>query len=143
MSSTAASPFGPVDLAVIGFVGNEFNGKIIPAIRDLIDREIVRIIDVAFVSKDDDGEITWAEIADADLAGQFAGLDQDRVDLLNDEDLEDIADALEPNTSAAVLVWENVWARRVVDAIAGSGGMLVAFERIPATDVAAAYAAAE
>lgn len=139
MSTDDPTTFGPVDLAVIAFEGNNFKGEIIPAIRELVDGGIVRIIDAAFVLKDSDGSVVWAEVADTGAASDFSGLDADRTELMSEDDLQAIADALDPDTSAAVLVWENVWARRAVEAFRNAGGQVVAFERIPAADVIAAY----
>ena len=132
---------GPVDVALVVFEGNDFTGDVAPALAELNDSGIVHIIDLAFISKDVDGSITVIEVEDADVADAFAGLTGERLDLLNDEDLDLMAADLEPNTSALVVVWENSWMARIGAAIRGSGGYLAGMQRIPAEVVAAAIEA--
>jgi hypothetical protein len=132
---------------VVAFPGNKFNGQIAPALKDLIDSGTIRVIDLAFVLKDGDGSVVGAELEDTDseVFQAFQSLAIERGGLLNDDDLIDIGDALEPNSSAAVLVWEDLWAKRFADAVADSGGVLVDIARIPRDIVQAAidYAADE
>jgi uncharacterized membrane protein len=132
---------GPVDVAVILFEGNRFNGDVAPAIMELQDGGTVRIIDLAFVSKDSDGMVTAVEVADSELAGQFLGLTQDQMDLLSDEDLERVGEEMEPGNSALVIVWENSWASRLAVALRGSHGRVVSLDRIPHEIVAQAIKA--
>ena len=124
---------GPVDYAIIGFPGNKFRGEIAPAIGDLVDAGTIRIIDIAFVGKDSDGSIVAMELLDLDPDVQegLAKLDIEVSGLFSDEDLIGAAEELEPNSSAALLIWENVWARKVAQSMRDAGGVLVAFERIP------------
>ena len=131
---------GPVDYAVIAFPGNRFKGEIAPAIGELVDAGTIRVIDIAFVGKDADGSSAAMELTELDPSVQ-AGLDRAGIEiggLFNEDDLADIADSLEPNFSAAVLVWENVWARKVAQAMRNAGGELVTFERLPHDVVQAA-----
>ncbi len=131
---------GPVDYAIIAFPGNRFRGEIAPAIAELVENGTVRIIDIAFVAKDEAGDAVAMELMELDPDVQKA-LDSIGVEisgLLNDDDLIDAAEALEPNSSAAMLVWENVWARKVAQAMRDAGGELVAFERLPHDVVQAA-----
>ena len=131
---------GPVDYAVIAFPGNKFRGEIAPAIADLVDDGTIRVIDVAFVGKNADGDAVAMELMELDPDVQ-EGLDKAGVvvgGLFNEDDLMDIAADLPPETSAAVLVWENVWARKVTQAMRDAGGQLVTFERIPHDIVQAA-----
>ncbi len=124
---------GPVDYAVIAFPGNQFKGEIAPALADLTDDGTIRIIDVAFVGKNAGGDTVAMELTELDPEVQ-ASLDKLGIEvggLFNEDDLQDIADDLEPNFSAAVLLWENVWARKVTKAMRDAGGELVVFERIP------------
>jgi hypothetical protein len=124
---------GPVDYAVIAFPGNQFKGEIGPAIADLVDSGTIRVIDIAFVGKGPDGDTVAMELTELDAEVQ-AGLDKAGIEVggpFNEDDLQDIADDLEPNFSAAVLLWENVWARKVSQAMRDAGGELVAFERLP------------
>jgi hypothetical protein len=124
---------GPVDYALIVFPGNKFRGEIAPAIGDLVDDGTIRIIDIAFVGKDADGSTVAMEMTelDADVQEGLEKLGIEVGGLFSDEDLVGAAEALEPNSSAALLIWENVWARKVAQSMRDAGGVLVAFERIP------------
>ena len=131
---------GPVDYLVVGFPGNQFKGEIAPALAELVEAGTIRIIDIAFVGKDADGNTVSMELTELDPAVQ-EGLERAGVEvggLFNEDDLADAADSLEPNSSAAVLVWENVWAREVAQAMRNAGGELLAFQRIPHEVVQAA-----
>ena len=131
---------GPVDYAVVAFPGNRFRGEIGPALADLVENETIRIIDIAFVGKNPDGDVVALELTELDPDVQ-ASLDSAGIEvggLLNEDDLTSTAEALEPNSSAALIVWENVWARRVTQAMRDAGGIPVAFERIPHEVVQAA-----
>jgi hypothetical protein len=124
---------GPVDCAIIVFPGNRFRGEIAPAIADLVEGGTVRIIDTAFVGKDPDGTTVAMEMTELDQDVQ-EGLEKAGIEvggLFNEDDLMNAAEGLEPNTSAALLVWENVWARNVAQAVRDAGGVLVSFERLP------------
>ena len=131
---------GPVDYAIIAFPGNRFRGEIAPAIADLVDDGTIRIIDIAFVGKDEDGNAIAMELTELDPDVQ-EGLEKLGIEvggLFSDNDLMEAAEGLEPNSSAALLVWENVWARKVAQAMRDAGGALVAFERLPHDVVQAA-----
>jgi len=131
---------GPVDYALIVFPGNRFRGEIAPAIADLVDAGTIRIIDIAFVGKDADGSTVAMEMTELDPDVQ-EGLEKLGIEvggLFSDNDLIEAAEGLEPNSSAALLVWENVWARKVAQAMRDAGGVLVAFERLPHDVVQAA-----
>ena len=138
---------GPVEYMVVAFPGNKFNGEVAPALKDLVDSSTIRVIDLAFVLKDADGSIVGAELEDegSDIFQAFESILSERGGLLNDDDIRDIGEALEPNSSAAILVWEDLWAKRFADAVAASGGVLVDIARIPRDVVQAAldYAADE
>ena len=124
---------GPVDYLIVGFPGNKFRGEIAPAIGDLVDDGTIRIIDIAFVGKDADGSVVAMEMTELDPDVQ-EGLEKLGIEvggLFSEDDLMGAADALEPNSSAALLIWENVWARKVAQSMRDAGGVLVAFERIP------------
>jgi uncharacterized membrane protein len=124
---------GPVDYAIIAFPGNRFRGEIAPAIADLVDDGTIRIIDIAFVGKDADGSTVAMELTelDPDVQEGLEALGIEVGGLFSDDDLVGAAEGLEPNSSAALLIWENVWARKVAQAMRDAGGVLVAFERIP------------
>jgi uncharacterized membrane protein len=124
---------GPVEYVVIGFPGNRFKGEIVPAVAELVDNDVVRILDVVFIKKDADGNATMFEydMLDDVLAFGFAEVDGEAGGVLNDEDLELAAETLEPDSSAALIVWEHRWAARVAQAIRDAGGRIIAGERVP------------
>ena len=134
---------GPVEYLVVEFPGNKFKGEIVPALEELTDNGTIRIIDLVFIKKDKDGEWEAVELSNmpASEAAPFEDLDGEFGSLLNDDDIEFAADLLEPNSSAGLLVFENVWATRLRDAIVGAGGRLVDNARIPAPVVDAAVEA--
>jgi len=131
---------GPVEYLVISFPGNQFNGDIAPAIADLVNRGVVRILDMAFVKKDAEGNIATFEISDLPETADFADIDGDADGMFNDDDIAIAASALEPDSSALFVVWEDLWANDLALAIRGAGGELVIGERI-ARDVAEAAVA--
>ena len=124
---------GPVEYVLIAFPGNRFKGEIVPAVAELVDNAIVRIIDVAFIKKDASGNTIMFEydVLDDVLAFGFADVDGEAGGVLNDEDLQLAAEGLEPDSSAALIVWEHRWAARVAQAIRDAGGRIVAGERVP------------
>ncbi|HEY7282227.1 MAG TPA: DUF6325 family protein [Actinomycetota bacterium] len=124
---------GPVEYVVLAFPGNKFTGKIAPALADLVDAGTIRIMDLAFVTKDDDGNVLGYELTDLDddEARAFDGVGSGGADLISEQDLHDIGEELEPNTSAAMLVWENVWATKFADAVREADGELLDHDRIP------------
>jgi hypothetical protein len=131
---------GPVDYMIVAFPGNEFRGEIAPALADLVEAGTIRIIDLAFVGKDADGEIVAFEVSDLDPDVR-EGLEKIGIEvsgLFNEDDLMSAGEELEPNTSAALLVWENVWARDVAQKMRDAGGVLLDFERLPHEVVQAA-----
>ena len=136
---------GPIQYIVVGFPGNKFKGEIIPALGDLVKAGIIRVMDLAFVKKDADGSMLIVELEELadDEAAPFGAFEKQIGDLLNDEDLLAAAEALEPGSSAAVLVWENLWARKFADAVRGADGMLMAWDHIPYAAVQAIMAAAK
>jgi hypothetical protein len=132
---------GPVEYAVFGFPGNKFKGEIIPALTDLVESGTIRILDLLFMMKDVNGDVEGFELRD--LPEEIPGFDdiaQDTLSLLSDEDLAFAADSLEPNSSGALLVIENVWAERLANAIRDADGEMYANARIPAEVVDAALA---
>jgi hypothetical protein len=124
---------GPIDYLVVEFPGSRFNGEIAPALGDLIDRDLVHVLDLVFLTKDDDGTVEGFELSDLDdgVAGAIQALEVDIAHLLTDEDVVAIGEAIEPGSSAAVLVWENTWAAPFASAVRRAGGQLVASGRIP------------
>jgi len=137
---------GPIEYLVVAFPGNQFKGEIVPALADLVESETIRILDLVFILKDEEGNVAALELSELDEDHEAAGMteiaDVDR-GLLNEEDIQLAADALENNSSAGLLVFENVWATRFAEAVRNADGVLVANERIPYDIVQAAMAAAE
>lgn len=135
---------GPVEYLVVEFPGNQFKGEIIPALKELTDNGTIRIIDLLFIKKDADGNISWFELDALNVgeAAPFDDLDGEIDDLLNEEDIAIAAQMLEPNSSAAMMVFENTWATRLRDAIVNANGRLVDNARIPAAVIEAAMEAA-
>jgi hypothetical protein len=134
---------GPIDYIVLEWPGRQPTGEAIPPLLDLVDRGIIRIIDVAFMAKDEDGTVGALDLASLDSDSAFSEFEGASTGLLSQEDLDEAANALEPGTSAAVLVWENRWAAPVAIAMRRSGGQLVASGRIPVQAVLAALDALE
>jgi len=124
---------GPVEYVIIGFPGNEFKGEIVPALADLVDSGTIRIIDLVFIGKSKDGEVVTFE-ADGDHADLevYNNLDGEVGGFIGDEDIAHAASALEPGNSAALLLWEDVWATPFVEAVRNAGGVLLEGARIPA-----------
>jgi hypothetical protein len=124
---------GPVDWIVLEFPGSKFNGEIIPALADLTERGVIRILDLLIIRKDESGEFEAFEAADIDESelGILRGLETQLAMLLSEDDVTNIANALEPGSTAGVLVYENSWAAPFASAVRHSGGQLVASGRIP------------
>lgn len=131
---------GPVEYLIVAFPGNQLSGDLVPALDELVKAGTVRILDVAFVEKDEHGDVTAVELEDFDSeAGQaFKRLEAEIGDLVNADDLAAVGEELEPNSSAAVLVWEDVWATRLRDAITESNGVLLDMQRVPLAVIDAA-----
>jgi hypothetical protein len=131
---------GPVDYLIVAFPGNKFRGEIVPALADLVENGTIRIIDLAFVGKNAAGEIVAFEVMDLepDVKKAFEEMGIEVTGLFNEDDLMAAGEELEPDSSAALLVWENVWARKVADGIRNAGGVILDFERLPHEVVQAA-----
>ena len=134
---------GPVDWIVVEFPGSRFNGEMAPALRDLVERDLVRVLDLLVLKKDADGTLEAFELSDLDPAeiGELRSYEEELATLLSEEDVTAIGEAIEPGNSAAVLVWENSWAAPFASAVRRSGGQLVASGRIPIQALLAAIEA--
>jgi uncharacterized protein DUF6325 len=142
--SEEASAIGPIDYILVEWSGRQPDGEVAPHLVDLVERGLIRILDLVFVAKGEDGEVAAIELAD--LGGEVPELaifEGASSGLLSDEDVAEAGGVLEPGTSAALLVFENTWAGPFVAAVRRSGGELVASGRIPAQDVLDALEAAE
>jgi len=137
---------GPVDILEVAFPGNEFNGAILPALEQLISSGTIRVLDLLFAYRTPDGEVGCLELAGiAETYGPlFTAVDgQVPGGLLDAEDVTELTDILEPNSSVAVICWENTWAAPFVSALEGSGAVLLDQARVPREAVLAALSGAE
>jgi hypothetical protein len=135
---------GPVDIVLIRFPGNNFSGEIAPALQEVIEAGIVRILDLLFVLKDADGNVAAIELSEAgDEVGAYDELDGEIGELLTEEDIENAADALDNESSALMILFENTWASRLTTAIRNADGEVVAFERIPRDNLEEALASVD
>jgi hypothetical protein len=139
----AVDELGPVDWIVVEFPGSRFNGEIVPALVDLVQRDLVRVLDLLVLKKDDDGTLEAFELSDLDdrEVGGLRSYESELAMLLSEEDVTSLAAAIDPGSSAAVLVWENAWAAPFGSAVRRSGGQLVASGRIPTQALLAAIEA--
>jgi hypothetical protein len=122
---------GPLEYIVVGFPGNKFNGAIAPALAKLIESNTIRILDLLFIAKDADGDVVAVEFDELDDLAAFADLDGETGGIITTEDVEHAAARLEPNSAAALLIWEDVWATEFATAVRDSGGVLLEGGRIP------------
>lgn len=144
MSSENFEEMGPIDYLLVEWPGRQPTGEAMPHLIDLVDRGLIRIIDLAFIAKDEDGVVVGLEIADlGGAAPEFAIFEGAASGLIDDDDIDQAGSVLEPGTSAALLVYENAWAAPFASAVRRSGGQLVASGRIPVEDLVAALDAAE
>jgi len=134
---------GPVDYIVIEWPGRQPTGEVVPMIVEAAERGIIRILDVAFLIKTAEGEIVTVEAGEFDDDGSFAEFAGAGSGLIGEEELAEAAVALNPGTSAAVLVWENRWAAPIATALRRSGAELVATGRIPIQALLASLDATE
>jgi hypothetical protein len=136
---------GPIDYVVVEFPGNHMTGEAFPLLVDLVDRGIIRLLDLRFIKKDEDGSVTALEIADLTGDGHLdlAVFEGASSDLLGQDDLEEAAAAVEPGNSAGLLVYENLWAAPFASALRRGGAQLVASGRLNVQAVLAALEAAE
>ena len=133
MSEESLDELGPIDYVVVEFPGNQMTGEGLPILVDLVDRGIIRIIDLVFFTKEADGSVALIEIADFDGDGGldlaiFEGVSSG---VVGQDDVQEAAAAVESGSSAALLVYENRWAAPFAAAVRRGGGQLVAFGRIP------------
>jgi hypothetical protein len=143
---TDSELIGPVDIALIGYPADApMTGEAAPLLMDLVERGIVRVLDVMFVTKGENGTFEGFEAKDldADSVGDFVVFEGASSGLLGQDDIATAADAIEPGTSALLIVYENRWVVPFAAAVRRNGGVLVDFQRIPAQDLMEALDAAE
>lgn len=133
MQTQKEYPLGPVEYLAVRFEGNQFRGEIVPALNELIDSGMIRVIDLAVVSKDEAGSVTIFEASElpGDLAAALEILDLELPGMLSEEDLMMVANDLPPNCTAATLLFDNVWAARFARAIRDANGEVLLNVRIP------------
>jgi len=131
---------GPIDYVVVEWPRESTPPGVAPLIVDAVDRGIIRILDIAFIAKEDDGIVTAIDLGGLEAFGEFQGASSG---LLSNEDLEQAGEVLEPGTAAAVLIWENRWAAPIAVGLRRSGAQLVASGRIPVQGLIAALDAVE
>ena len=122
---------GPVEYLILGFPGNKFTGQIVPELGKLIDSGLIRIIDLTFISKDAAGRVAIVDYDAVEELAAFAGLDAEIGGILTEEDITYAAEGLEPNSSAALLVWEDTWAGPFAAAVRNANGVILEGARIP------------
>jgi hypothetical protein len=137
---------GPIDIAVIGYPADaQMTGEAAPLLVDLVERGVIRVLDVLFVTKNEDGTFSGFDAHDLTDkgVGDFMVFEGASSGLLGDEDAEKVADVIEPGSAAVMIVYENRWAAPFIAAVRRNGGEAIAFERIPAQDVIDALDAVE
>jgi len=136
---------GPISYLIVEFPGNKMTGEGLPILADLVDQGLIRIVDLLFVTRDDDGSLRAVELRDLDLDGRIdvAIFEGASSGLLDDSDLADAASVIDPGSSAAILLFENRWARSFTQALRRGGAELVAAGYIPLDAIAASLDAAE
>ena len=145
-AASAHEAMGPVDAVVIGFpAGAPMTGDAVPLMMDLIDKGIIRVLDVMFVTKEADGTFAGFNATDltSDSVGDFTLFEGASSGLIGDEDVSKAADVIEPGTSAVLIIYENRWSVPFATAVRRNGGELIAHVRIPHEDFVAALDAAE
>jgi hypothetical protein len=131
--TTSIDQLGPVDYLVVEFPGSNFNGEIMPELVDLVERGVVRVLDLVVIKKDEDSTFEAFEFADIEdgVLGELRELEREFADLLSEDDIAAVVDAMEPGSTAGLLIYENLWAAPLASAVRRSGGQLVASGRIP------------
>lgn len=136
---------GPISFLIVEFPGSKITGHGLPIFVDLVDQRLIRILDLLFVTRDTDGSVRAVELQDLDLDGRLdvAIFDGASSGLLDEGDLADAASAIEPGSSAAIVLFENRWARSFTQALRRGGAEVVAAGYVPLDAVAASLDAAE
>ena len=140
-----AGPLGPISYLIVEFPGNKMTGEGFSTLIGLVDQGIIRILDLVFVTRDTDGSIRSLLLADLDHDGTFdlAAFEGVSSGLLDQSDFDDASAAIEPGSSAGILIFENVWAINFVQALRNSDAQLVAAGYIPLAPNAASLDATD
>jgi uncharacterized protein DUF6325 len=133
VTNTSLDELGPVDYLVVEFPAgaSNFTGEMAKELIALVDAGTIRVIDVLILTKNDDGSVDAAELSDIAELGELQAMEAELAELLAADDVEHLAAAMEPGSTAGVLIWENLWAARFASAARHSGGQLIASGRIP------------
>ena len=145
MTETALDELGPVDYAVVEFPAgaSSFTGEMAAELVSLVDSGTIRVIDILILTKNADGSVDAAEFEDVDDLGPLQQIEAELAELLAADDVEHLAAAMEPGSTAGVLIWENLWAAPFASAARRSGGQLIANGRIPIQAILASLEADE
>jgi len=145
MTQTSLDELGPVDFVVVEFPAGQstFNGEMAQELVTLSDNGTIRLIDVLILTKDADGSIDAMELADIENLGPLQQLETELAELLAAEDVANLAAAMDPGSTAGVLIWENLWAAPFASAARRAGGQLIADGRIPIQAILASIEADE
>ncbi|MFB7104580.1 DUF6325 family protein [Streptomyces hydrogenans] len=145
MSVDEFSEMGPVDFLILEFPGNRMTGEGLTLLLDLVERRVIRILDLSFIRKDEDGTVTALKVADLDGDGELdlAVFEGASSGLLGEDDLQEAAAVLEAGSSAGILVYENLWAAPLAAALRRSGARMVANGRISPEDLLTSLEALE
>jgi len=134
--------YGPVEYMVLAFPGNQFRGEIAPELGALVESGTINLLDLAFIHKDPAGEVTILEVEQEpdEVFQAFESLTAGEGGIISDDDMREIGAVLDPDSSAMIVVWEDIWAARFASAVLDAGGVMVDLQRIPAVAVEAAVA---
>ena len=145
MTSASLDELGPVDYVVVEFPAgaSNFTGEMAAELRALVDSKTIRVIDVLILTKDADGSVEATELSDVDELGELETIEAELAELLAADDVAQLAVAMEPGSTAGVLIWENLWAAPFASAARRSGGQLIADGRIPIQAIIASIEADE
>ena len=145
MTDVSLDELGPVDYVIVEFPAgaSNFTGEMAKELLALVDRGIIRVIDVLILTKSEDGTVEAMELSDIEELGELETLEADLAELLAEDDVEHLAAAMDPGSTAGVLIWENLWAAPFASAARRSGGQLIANGRIPIQAIIASIEADE
>jgi Family of unknown function (DUF6325) len=121
----------PVEYVVLAFPGNNFTGKVAPTLCELVESNTIRVLDLVFITKDERGDVDYFEYDEVDEFAAFAHIDGEVGGLIGNDDIDYVSEGLEPGSSVALLVWEDVWAAPLFTALLEAGGLLVEGGRVP------------
>jgi Family of unknown function (DUF6325) len=145
MTEVSLDELGPVDYVIVEFPAgaSNFTGEMAAELRALVDSKTIRVIDILILHKDEDGTVEATELSEIDELGELEVIEAELAELLAEEDVVNLAAAMDPGSTAGVLIWENLWAAPFASAARRSGGQLIADGRIPIQAIIASIEADE